>query len=228
MFANGEGKFTESFRRTTTTTTVSNNFEFPPWFGQSLQFRIQIDAKTIEHCCDSHSVRCHAPTGVLMPSSHSARFLFNSFDSFHVIVVHFRVCSANQLNFMRTSNRRTHACLHVLPSTISAPQTTKKKSTTAKLDASRLPIYGFSIQIFPKYLLTDERKMCCINDEDADTHVRIAHRNGCETDIFGFIFSSIKLPSAVDLRRQANFLGNAPASSEKWPAAISFLAVSTP
>lgn len=164
-----------------------------------------------------------------MPSSHSVRFLFNSFDSFHYIVVHFRVCSANQLNLMRTSNRRTHACLHVLPSTISAPQIRRERTPRPNSMHLACQFMGFLFKFFSKIFI-DRRKKNVLHKwwRRIHTHVRIAHRNGCETDTFGFIFSSIKLPSAVDLRRQANFLRNAPASYEKWPAAISFLAVLTP
>lgn len=49
-------KFTESFHRTTAmATTVSNNFEFPPWCNQSLHFRIQIEAKQLKFC-ESYSI----------------------------------------------------------------------------------------------------------------------------------------------------------------------------
>lgn len=116
---------------------VENSFEFPPWCDQLLQFRIQIEAKQLKFCLFYS-----------MPIQFIDSYCNSSFNFIRFLSLYCRalpyvyVCTANQMNFMRNGNAynvHTHACLHVLPSTISAPpkriskKNIEKKKTTAKL-----------------------------------------------------------------------------------------------
>lgn len=125
------------------------------------------------------------------------------------IVVHFRMCSANQLNFQRNGNAYTQHTRAYTYFRLQFPyhETMKKTVTAQNYTGPRFPcqilrcvhIYGFSIQICA-HLLTGERKMHWINATDGDgTRARAKHRSGSEKKNrfrFIFFFSSSELPYA--------------------------------